>query len=113
MSFKDRRKKQKCCHWARTGTDEYGKPTFAAPVELDCRWSGRSEKYTTATGEELVSRAVAFVDGVAVGDVLMLGTLDSGVDENNSLENDGAWEVKAYASTPNLRNTVTYYKAYL
>ncbi len=113
MSFKDRIKRQTCIHWPRTGTDGYGRPTFGTPSELDCRWSGKNEKFTSATGEELVSRAQVFVDGVAVGDVLMLGSLDGSVDQSNPLENEGAWEVKSYTSAPNLRNTVTYYKAYL
>lgn len=114
MSLKTRIQKQKCCHWPRMGTDDYGRPTWCAAVERNCRWSGKNEKFTTAQDEELVSRAVVIVDGVTVGDVLLLGTLaDSGLDLSNPLENDGAWEVKAYASTPDFRNKVTYYKAYL
>ena len=40
MSFKDRIKRQTCVHWAKSGTDARGRPTYSAAVELSCRWSG-------------------------------------------------------------------------
>lgn len=113
-SFKDRIKKQVCIHWQRIGTTSYGQPTWANPVDLACRWSDQVVKYVNAQGEEKVSNAVVFVDGVGVGDVLMLGSVsDTGLNESSPLQNSDAWEVKRVDSIPNLKNTVTWYKVYL
>lgn len=106
--------KQICIHWVRSGTDGYGRAEWADPVEKSCRWTGQNEKYIDARGEERLSNATVFVDGVAIGDALMLGTLDdSGINLTDPLRNSGAWEIKRYDSTPNFSATITYNKAYL
>lgn len=115
MSLKIRIQKQICIHWPRIGTDEYGRAAgWGTPVEKACRWDGVSEKFVNAQGEEQLSRATVLVDDVAVGDVLMLGMLeDSGLDLDDPLENEGAWVIQRYDSTPNFRNTETFCQAYL
>ena len=71
-------------------------------------------KFTTVQGEEKMSNAIVFVDGVSVGDVLYLGTLvDSGLDLSEPLKNSGAWKVERVDTIPNVKNTVTWYKVYL
>ena len=114
MSLISRMKKQTCVHWARTGTNAYGRAVWGEPEELVCRWADKAEKFVNANNEELVSNAIVYVDGVAVGDVLLLGTLDdSGLNLTEPFKNGGAWEVKRNDATPNLKNTETLYKAYL
>lgn len=114
MSLIAKMKKQTCVHWARTGTDSRGRPTWADPVERACRWEDVNEKYTALNGEDLTSRALVYVDGVKVGDVLMLGTLDvSGLNIVDPLRNEKAWEVKRDDSLPTLKATEFLYTAYL
>lgn len=113
MGIISRMKKQTLVHWARTGVDGRGRPTWGTPVERVCRWSGRNEKYLGLQGEERMSNAIVYVDGVSVGDAVMLGTLDSGTNLSDPLRNYGAWEVKRLDSVPNLKATETLNKAYL
>ena len=114
MSLISRMKKQTCVHWSRTGVNSRGRATYATPVEKECRWLDKAERYINLNDEEKVSHSIVYVDGVKVGDVLLLGTLsDSGLDTDDPLKNDGAWQVDRYDATPNLRNTETLYKAYL
>lgn len=119
MSLKTRIQKQTCVYWAPAGSvsggedqDQYGSPQFTDPVELSCRWDDVAQKFTSPGGEELISRAKVLVDGVEVGGVLMLGTLDDVIDDD-PLRNDGAYQIKRYDSTPDFKNRVTYYMAYL
>jgi hypothetical protein len=114
MSFKDRIKKQTLVFWNRTGIDSQGQPTFTTPAEKTCRWVDKNEKFINAGGEELISRSIVIVDGVSVGDVILLGTIALNVtDSNLPFENEGAYEVKRVDTTPNLRNSVTWYRVYL
>jgi len=114
MSLITRMKKQTCVHWPRTGVDNRGRSEYDTPVELDCRWADKTEKFMDVQGEERISNAVVYVAGVNVGDVLYLGTLtDSGLDSNDPLKNDGAWKVERVDAIPNLKATETLYKVYL
>lgn len=48
-------------HEAWTGQDSYGKPTFAAPVPHAARVEYVVRRFTTAAGQEKVSRAIAYL----------------------------------------------------
>lgn len=114
MGFKERIKKQTCVHWSKTGVDSRGYSTYATPVEKDCRWTDINLEYKDHQGNNRMSKSIVFVDGVSVGDVLLLGNLvDSGLDLDDPLQNSEAWEITRYDKIPNLKNTVTWYKAYL
>jgi hypothetical protein len=107
-------KNQTCVHWARTGINSHGRATWAAAVERSCRWSGITKKYMDMQGEERVSNAVVIVDGVAVGDVLLLGDTEvSGINLTEPLKNSGAWKVERLDAIPDKKANDTLYKAYL
>jgi hypothetical protein len=62
------------------------------------------QEFIKDDGEERFSRSIVYVDrDMKVGDVLMLGSLDSGVDEDDPKANDGAWEVSRFSKFPNLK----------
>ena len=120
MSLKSRMKKQTCVYWdlAHTETgglayDDHGQPQYTDPVELACRWQDVITEFVDAAGTQQISKSKVFVDGCCVGGVLMLGELTGITDATYPLNNSGAHEIKRYDSIPNLRNTVTYYIAYL
>jgi len=120
MPNKTRIQNQDCVYWPLNLTESgaqsynsYGEPQFADPQELKCRWEGRIEKFMDDKGEEVVSKAVVMVDGVAAGGVLMLGTLDDITDEDNPLLNQGAYQIKRYDTIPNRKATVMFRWAYL
>ena len=106
MSIITKMRKQTCVWWSSTGVDAYGRPTWTTPVEIDCRWEDVIQEFVNDDGEERFSRSIVYVDrDMKVGDVLKLGSLDSGIDEDNPKENDDAWEVSRFSKLPNLKNT--------
>ncbi len=116
MGIIKRMRKQKAVWWplAAVEYDNYGQPVATTPVEIKVRWEDVSEEFLDAKGTVQLSRARVFVDrDVEVGGVLMLGELDSGVDENNPKENDNAWEIRRVEKLPNLRNTEYLRTCYL
>ena len=37
--------KQKAMYWAPLELDDYGKPTYSDPIEIDCRWEDKVEEF--------------------------------------------------------------------
>jgi hypothetical protein len=112
MSIISKMRKQKSVHWPlqyESGTkdhDNYGQPVYGSPEEIDCRWEDVAVEFMDLAGERQVSRSKVFVDREVIpGAVLMLGTLDSIVDETHPMSNPGAWTVRQAQAIPNLRNT--------
>lgn len=94
--------------------DDYGKPTYIAPVEIKVRWEQVAEEFIGPQGERLVSKVKVYVDrDVVIGGVLLLGELDSSVDESNPKQNEGAGEIRGFSKIPNLRATEYVRVAYL
>ena len=121
MSLIKRMRKQKAVYWALGSTDSggvdadlYGKPMYATPVEIDCRWEDTSEEFLAPDGSTQMSRSVVFVDReMKLGEVLLLGELTDSVNQLDPKSNNGAWEIRRFESTPNLRNTEQLRVAYL
>lgn len=110
MSIISKMRKQKCVYWAPAGTSKDGRRTFAAPVQLDCRWEETAELFIKADGTEATSRAVAYVSADVVQDgCLLLGTLVTGM--TNVPSAYGALPIRSFAKTPNLKATEYLRKA--
>lgn len=61
--------------WARSGSNSWGDPTFAAPVPIEGHLREQREIYKAADGSEKVSRAIVHVDrDMTEGDYILLGT---------------------------------------
>lgn len=106
MSIITRMLKQIAVYWAPLAPDKFGKTTYAAPVEITCRWEQRDEEFKDRDGSVLISPAVVYVgQDVVVGGMLMLGELTSSVDETNPRANAGAWEIGRFDKLPTLRAT--------
>jgi hypothetical protein len=113
MGLIERMRKQKAVYWEYTGTDGYGNPTFSSPVEIECRWSEHQEKFSDDSGEERISRAVVYVDReMALKSYLRLAELDSSTHDDPRDYTD-AFEIKQFASIPNMRATNYLRKAWL
>ena len=107
MGIITKMRKQKATFWEKVGTDDYGRPTFTTPVEIDCRWEDTSEEYISYRGTREVAKSTVYVDRVMdVGGYLKLGSPDSGTADDPTTEDD-AWEVKMFRQVPNLKNTET------
>lgn len=62
-------------YWQCTGIDGFGKPTFAAPTTIKCRWEQRVEKVFTPEGEQIMSKARLFLgQSIAINDYIFYGT---------------------------------------
>lgn len=67
--------------WARSGVDNWGEPTFAAPIVVKAHWREDRVIFTNANGEERVSRVIVHVDrDMTEGDYLWLGITASTAD---------------------------------
>jgi hypothetical protein len=53
--------KQRAVYWGSPVEDGQGGKTFAAPVEIACRWEEMNQIVSDAKGSELTSRAVVYV----------------------------------------------------
>lgn len=101
--------KQKVTHWA-TVSDGYGGYTYLAPQILKGRWEDKQELFRTPAGDEAVSKSVVYLSkAVEVGDYLYLG--ESVVVNPTALK--GAYEVRQYNESPDLRNLQSLKKALL
>lgn len=117
MSFIDRDCTQTVTWWARQSIDQFGDPSFAAPIALahasgnGVRWQSRSEKFINPNGDEEQSRAVVWsaTHAFGVGDYLYLGS--SVVVNPESV--DDADQVRQAEEFPDIRNRKTLYKVFL
>jgi len=113
MSIITKALKQTACYWAVSGTDRFGKIRFAAPVEIACRWESKVTEVVTPFGERVTSGATVMVgEDVAVGGMLVEGTLDSIQNPTDPVAN-GAAQILVFTVTPNLRATQRLRIAYL
>lgn len=92
---------QTATYWAPEALDAYGRPSFASPVALDCRWEDTTELFRDAQGREVVSKANVWLSqDVALGGFLLLG--ESAEADPRSA---GAYEIRNFEKTPELGGT--------
>ena len=104
MALVNKMRRQRAVWWEQTGTNHYGKDTYAEPVEIRCRWE---DKQGTVTGEnqEITNfKSEVYVDRIMkTGDVLKLGELDSSTPSDPS-EEQQAYRVVGFSNIPDIRN---------
>lgn len=102
---------QTCTYWAKSGSDQYNKPTFVSPVVMNCRWEDVSEKVIDKYGSEIVSKSKVFtaVELSAEG-YLALGSHALVVDP---LALEGAYEIRQSKRLPDLRAVKMLYTIWL
>lgn len=100
-----------CTWWARTSSDGYGGTIFTAPVAVPCRWEDKRTLFVNRAGEEVMSAAIAYVArDMEIGDWLIHGNF---VHVTNPTLVDGAYEIKQFAKTPDIRKLQTLRKAFM
>lgn len=114
MSFITRILREKAVYWPYEGVDDFGQDKFGFPVEINCRWSQKSELYLNATGEEVVSNAVVMVDRkLVLGSLLWHGKLEDLQHWDKPRDNPEAGEVKRMDEIPDRRIKEYVRKAFL
>lgn len=114
MGIIKRVRKQSAVYWPFVSVDAYGKKLVGSPVLIKCRWDASIEEFLDAQGERQLSRAVVMVDrDTPVGGILMLGGLSDITNDTDIKENEGAWEIKRFDNTPDIRAKEFLKRAYL
>lgn len=106
MSLITRMRRQVCSYWAAPSYSSAGAITYAQPIDLKCRWEDTQIKYTTAQGEEKISRSVVYVgQDLDLGGWLALGTVAalSTEQKNNPALVDGAGRIQNFSKVPNMK----------
>ena len=102
-------------YWRKTGSDGYGKDSFAAPVDLDARVETAKEMLVDKEGEitSWVGRAW-FTQEVTEGSYIYAGySTDSNIDSDPK-NIDGAYRIISPVKVPRLGSTTEFvYKAHL
>lgn len=76
MRIQTKKLKQKAAYWAKATQDGYGDYTYSEPIEINCRWSTKTEMVKNSKGEEVVSTAKVYVDRILeIEGFLSLGEL--------------------------------------
>jgi hypothetical protein len=117
MSLVVRMRRQTAVYWALASNesggldqDQYGRPGYTDPVEIDCRWEDTVTEYVRKDGSTQTSGTRVFVDrDMKVGELLMLGTLDDVLDLEDPRANDNFFEIKGFQKTPDLKARATGY----
>ena len=105
---------QTAVYWGTPAASGFGHKTFAAAVEVDCRWEEKSDLYIDRKGKEFVSRSVVFVgQDLDIGGYLYLGELDDLDSDPAPTDVSGAYEIRAFQKIPDLKGTDFVRKAIL
>jgi hypothetical protein len=114
LSVIKKMRKQKAIYWQRdVAPNRFGQFTFAAPIEIDCRWDDVIEEFLDPRGETQSSRALVYVDRVMlVGDRLKRGEMDSETPDDPLTIQD-AFAIRRFDQNPNFRNTENLLTAFL
>jgi len=79
---------QTAVYWGTPVKDGYGGFTYAAPIEIKCRWEDKAEIFKSLDGVEKVSNAIVYVDrDLSTEGFMMLGDLDD-LDSSQEMPDD-------------------------
>ena len=93
---------QICVHWAKTGVDEFGIPTYDDPVEIICRWEDKTEQFLGLKGENELSRAKVYsLREMRVGRMRCLGTIET-IPEGEDIRTFAS-NIRSYKKIPDLQ----------
>jgi hypothetical protein len=108
---------QTAIYWKNNGPDGFGGYNFDAPIEIKCRWDGKSEIKMTNTGQYYASAASLMTNQeVNVDDYVCLGFLSgfSGQDISNPKAVNGAFAIIQVDKIPMVKKTDEFVRtAYL
>lgn len=102
---------QTAVYWGTPVADGYGKMTFAAPVEIACRWENTTKLITAYNGKQIACTAIILLtQDVVVQGMLYLGTLDDldSAQEADPYSVSGAYEIKRFDKVPAVKSTTEF-----
>lgn len=94
---------QTAVYWHCTGKNQYNEPTFADPVQVNCRWEDKANIVKNKQGEDILSKSQAFVGQfMDEEDYLYLGKLENLTTAQQADPRlvSSAWEIKSTVKVP-------------
>lgn len=71
-----RHAKQTLVYWEKTGSDGFGKPIFADPVEVKCRWEDKQQEIILPDKRTVMTKGfIISLTPMLVGSLVFLGFL--------------------------------------
>jgi hypothetical protein len=106
--------KDRLVYWAYTGADIYGQPTYAAPVQMTCRWDEALKQVFAEDGSPVFSKIELITQSrLQPKGMVRKGQITSLTDINVPRNNSGTHEIIMVSETPLLRTrSITLYEAY-
>lgn len=100
--FLTRNMRQTATYWGPGVADGFGGKTYAAPIQVKVRWEDTNVLFVDQNGNEVVSKAVVYVDtDLSVGGYLLLGISTA----SNPTTIIGTHEIRNISKSPNIRGT--------
>lgn len=97
-------------YWAFISLDQFSKATFAAPVQLRCRWQDVAVLFKDSQGQQRTSSAIIYPE-YALG---LKGYVKRGAESlSYPVGVDGAYEILQVGDSPNLTGTATLNKVFV
>jgi hypothetical protein len=108
---------QQMVYWQKTGSDSYGKPAYASPVQVPVRWEDRINESIMPDGRRVLYRNyILIATPLVVGSWVFLGTLQDLQNipgyPNPPTNNQGGREIKEVNITPDIKAQSYVYEAY-
>lgn len=101
---------QTLTYWAFLSSDQFGSPTFSAPVQVKCRWQDVAVLFKDSQGQQRTSSAVIY----PVRSLSLKSYVKRGIDSTpNPVGLAGAYEILQNGDSPNLSGTVTLNKVFI
>ena len=110
MSWTTDNLREDITYWEIAGVDNFGDPSFSAPVTLKAKWEDRTELFIDADGRETRSRSVVYVDtDLVIGGYLFRGTSSA----SDPLTVNNTFLIKDYRKISDFENTTHERRAML
>ena len=96
-------------YWAYSGADRYGQPTYAAPVQMKCRWDDCRKQIFTDDGSPVFTKIeLITASALTLKGVVKKGKLTASINQADPHANADVHEIMETAITPMLKTRNIY-----
>lgn len=113
MIFRKAHLNQTAVYWDSPKSDGYGGRTFDDPAEVSVRWEDKQELFIDASGNEVRSQSMVYVDrDMDVDGYIALTTLDD-LSSSDPMDVDIALPIRSFSKIPSIKGTTFVRKVWL
>jgi hypothetical protein len=101
-------------YWEYSGSDQYGQPTYATPVQMKCRWDDCTKQIFDQDGSPVFSKNELITQKrLKLKGLVKKGKLTASINQASPKANSDVHEVIASEETPMLKiRSIYLYEAY-